>query len=88
VVGVRALTVVVVKDAGSRSAEVPRAQPGVDARRSDEPFCIKALEIEYTVNEGVGGVLAKRASRGEVHLLPSQKGQRRNGQAWVNSALS
>jgi hypothetical protein len=81
VVGVRALTVVVVKDAGSRSAEVPRAQPGVDARRSDEPFCIKALEIEYTVNEGGDSVLAKRASRGKVPLLPNQKRRARKGQA-------
>jgi hypothetical protein len=66
VAGIRALTVVVVKDAGSRSAGVARGQSGDNARRSDGPLCIKVLEIEHTVNEGLDKVLAKRASRGEA----------------------
>jgi hypothetical protein len=56
---IRALMVVIVKDAGSRSEGVTRGQPSDDARRSDGSLYVRVLEIEHTVNEILGDVLAK-----------------------------
>ena len=60
--GIMTLTVVVVEDAGSPNAGVARGRPGDGARCSDGPLCIKVLEIEYRVNEGLSFLIDRSLS--------------------------
>jgi hypothetical protein len=66
VAGIRVLTVIIVKDTGSRNTGVARGQSNNNARRSDRSLYIKMLEIKYTVNESLDKVLTKKVSKGET----------------------
>jgi hypothetical protein len=39
--------------------EMTRGQACDDARRPDRSLCVRVSEIEHTVNDALGGVLAK-----------------------------
>lgn len=76
------LTVVVVKDADSRSEGVARGRPSDDTRRSDGSLYVRVLKIEHTINKVLGGVLAKlnQQRRGRFGSLQPKK-LARKGQA-------